>query len=155
MSDVRIALERPDHPDLRALVDELDAYQKPLYPPESHHGIDLDALLQPQVRFAAVRTVAGEAVGCGALVLDDEGGGELKRMYLREPWRGGGRARALLDFLESAGRDAGCTVLRLETGIHQHAALAFYAAAGYLRRGPFGSYGPDPLSVFMEKVISE
>lgn len=153
MSDVRIALERPDQPDLWALVDELDDYQKPLYPPESHHGIDLQALLQPQVRFAAVRTEAGQAVGCGALVLGDDGSGELKRMYLREPWRGGGRAKALLQFLEQQGQAAGCRVLRLETGIHQHAALAFYAAAGYVRRGPFGSYGPDPLSVFMEKVL--
>lgn len=149
---VRLTLERADQPDLAALVDELDAYQKPLYPAESHHGIDIAALLRPEVLFAAVRTVDGRAVGIGALVLGADGSGELKRMYLQPPWRGGGRARALLQFLEQAGTARGCRSFRLETGIHQHEALAFYAAAGYTRRGPFGSYGPDPLSVFMEKT---
>jgi putative acetyltransferase len=49
------------------------------------------------------------------------------------------------------GAERGCRIFRLETGIHQHEALAFYAAAGYQRRGRFGDYPDDPLSVFMEK----
>lgn len=156
--DVRLALERPDQAEVVALIDALDAYQKPLYPPESHHGIDIEALLQPHVLFAVMRRAdghgPGSAVGCGALVLDADGGscGELKRMVVLPDWRGGGRARALLAYLEHAGAEHGCRCFRLETGIHQHAALAFYAAAGYTRRGPFGGYAPDPLSVFMEKV---
>lgn len=149
-----LRLERPDQPEVLALIDELDAYQKPLYPPESHHGIDLAALLQPQVLFAVARDPQGCAVGCGALVLGDAGQGELKRMYLQPPWRGGGHAQALLALLEMEGRARGCHIFQLETGIHQHAALAFYAAAGYRRREPFGDYAPDPLSVFMEKVMA-
>ncbi|MBK9363649.1 MAG: GNAT family N-acetyltransferase [Rubrivivax sp.] len=150
---VCIALEAPDQPEVLALIDELDAYQKPLYPPESHHGIHIAALLQPEVVFAVARLAEGHAVGCGAVVLEPGGWGELKRMYLQPPWRGGGRARALLAFLECAAVDRGCTLLRLETGVLQHAALAFYERAGYARRGPFGDYAPDPLSVFMEKQV--
>lgn len=149
----RIAFERPDQDDVRALIDALDAYQKPLYPPESHHGIDIDALLQPQVLFAVMRDGDRRAIGCGALVLDGDGCGELKRMYLLPESRGGGRAKALLAFLEAAGAERGCRCFRLETGIHQVRALAFYAAAGYARRTPFGAYRPDPLSVFMEKLL--
>jgi putative acetyltransferase len=152
--DVRLTLEAADQPELIALIDALDAYQKPLYPPESHHGIDIAALTRPEVLFAAMRTTGGQAVGIGALVLDGQGAGELKRMYLLPDWRGGGRARALLAFLEAAGGARGCGCFRLETGIHQHAALAFYAATGYARRGPFADYHPDPLSVFMEKTIA-
>ena len=148
----RLTLERADQPDVVALIDELDAYQKPLYPAESHHGIDIAALTQPEVLFAVMRNAEGLAVGIGALVLDGNGSGELKRMYVLPAWRGGGRAKALLAFLEHAGAERGCRTFRLETGIHQHEALAFYAAAGYARRGPFGDYGPDPLSVFMEKT---
>ena len=148
-----VALETPDQPGVRALIDALDAYQMPLYPPESHHGIDMAALLRPEVLFAVARSAQGQAVGCGALVLDGAGAGELKRMYLLPAWRGGGRADALLAFLEAQGRARGCRVARLETGIHQHEALAFYERAGYARRGPFGDYGPDPLSVFMEKRL--
>ena len=150
---LNVALERADQADVAALIDALDAYQKPLYPPESHHGIDIAALLQPEVLFAVLRTPVGHAVGCGALVLDGQGHGELKRMFVQPAWRGEGRARALLAFLEAAGAARGCHCCRLETGIHQHEALAFYAAAGYARRGPFGDYRPDPLSVFMEKAL--
>jgi putative acetyltransferase len=151
---LRIALESPDQPEVVALIDALDAYQKPLYPPESHHGIGLDALLQPQVLFAVARTADHAAVGCGAVVLQPGGWGEVKRMFLLPDWRGGGRAQALLTFLEAAAAARGCTTLRLETGILQHAALAFYRRAGFARRGPFGGYAPDPLSVFMEKELA-
>ncbi len=150
---VAVALECADQPDVIELIDALDAYQKPLVPPASHHGIDIAALTRPEVLFAVMRSANSAAVGCGALVLAGNGSGELKRMFLLPAWRGGGRAKDLLALLEAAGRERGCTTLRLETGIHQHAALAFYAAAGYARRGPFAEYRPDPLSVFMEKTL--
>jgi putative acetyltransferase len=149
---MRIALERPDQPEVLALIDELDAYQKPLYPPESHHGIDLTALLQSEVRFAVVRGPDGSAVGCGAIVLNADYA-ELKRMYLRSEWRGQGLARQLLEFLETQAALAGCRCCTLETGIHQHAALVLYERAGYVRCAPFGDYLPDPLSVFMRKEV--
>ncbi|MDW3682494.1 hypothetical protein RA280_12220 [Cupriavidus sp. CV2] len=41
---MRIAFESPRQAEVIRLIDELDAYQKPLYPPESRHGIDIDAL---------------------------------------------------------------------------------------------------------------
>ncbi|MGI9311875.1 MAG: hypothetical protein ACR2P7_10210, partial [bacterium] len=43
--------------------------------------------------------------------------------------------------------------LRLETGVHQAAAIGLYARLGFIRRGPFGDYADDPLSVFMEKKL--
>jgi putative acetyltransferase len=149
---MKIDLERPDQPEVAALIDELDAYQKPLYPPESHHGIDMTALLQPQVRFAVVRNTVGAAVGCGAIVLE-AGYCELKRMYLRPEYRGQGLAGALLEFLERQALQNGCTESKLETGIHQHAAIKLYERAGYEHCGPFGAYAPDPFSVFMRKRI--
>lgn len=147
---MRIALERPDQPDVVRLVDELDAYQKPLYPPESHHGIDIAALLQPNVLFAVVRSAEGEAIACGAVVLGAEYG-EIKRMYVRPPQRGQAVAMALLAFLEAEASARGCTRFMLETGVSQPEALGLYERAGYVRRGPFGSYALDPLSVFMQK----
>lgn len=153
---MHIALESARQPDVIRLIDELDAYQIPLYPIESHHGIDLDALSRPDVLFAVIRDAAGTAVGCGAVVLctDDGDYGELKRMYVRPAQRGQGLARRLLAFLEAAAQQRGCRVFRLETGIRQPEALGLYAKAGYAGRGPFGSYGPDPLSVFMEKRVA-
>lgn len=148
----RIAFERPDQPEVVALIDELDAYQKPLYPPESHHGIAIAALMRPHVLFAVARTGAGEAVGCGAVVLND-GWGELKRMFVRPALRGRGIAQGIIATLEASARERGLPLMRLETGVSQPEALRLYERAGYMRRGPFGDYGPDPLSVFMEKPL--
>ena len=149
---MRIRIEHPDQPQVIALIDALDAYQKPLYPAESHHGIDMAALAAPAVLFAVARDAQGEACGCGAVVLM-QGYGELKRMYVHPRTRGSGLGAALLEFLEEQALARGRAVLRLETGIHQPEALRLYARAGYREREPFGDYRPDPNSVFMEKSL--
>ena len=150
---MRIALESPDQPEVIALIDELDAYQKPLYPAESHHGIPIDVLCRPNVIFAVARDAGGAAVGCGAIVLEREYG-ELKRMFTRPTHRGRGIAGALLRLLESEAQRRGCAQFMLETGHLQPEALALYERCGYRRRGPFGDYAEDPNSVFMGKAIT-
>lgn len=148
---VRVRLEQPDQPDVVALVEALDAFQRPLYPQESFHGIDLQALLRPGVLFAVARDGAGAAVGCGAIVLQD-GVGEVKRMYVVPAWRGRGLGRDLLVFLEAQARSLGCRSFVLETGYLQREAIALYERAGYERCGPFGDYVDDPHSVFLRKA---
>lgn len=148
-----IAIESPDQPDVIALIADLDAYQDTLYPPESRHLLDLASLMQPNVLFAVARDGAGVAIGCCAIVLGPEFG-ELKRMYVSPRGRGQGVARELVALLESRAVDAGCRLLRLETGPYQPEALALYASAGYERRGPYGAYTDDPHSVFMQKHIA-
>lgn len=148
-----ITLESPDQREVIALIAELDAYQDTLYPPESRYALDLTSLKQPNVLFAVARDTAGHAIGCGALVLSPEFG-ELKRMYVSPRGRGQGVAKKLLALLESEAIASGCKVLKLETGPYQHEALALYTSAGYERRGPFGDYRNDPLSVFMQKRLA-
>jgi putative acetyltransferase len=150
---MRIAIESPDQPEVIALIAELDAYQDTLYPPESRHALDLTSLEQPNILFAVARDNAGQAIGCGAIVLYPEFG-ELKRMYVIPRSRGQGVAKKLLALLESHAIGSGCKLLTLETGPYQQEALALYASAGYERRGPFGEYTNDPLSVFMQKHLS-
>ena len=149
---MKIALESPDLPDVRALIDALDAYQVPLYPLESHHGIDIGALLRPNVLFAVVREDTGAALACGAVVLEAEYG-EIKRMFVCPEHRGRGIAKALLACLESAAIARGCRLFALETGNLQPEAHALYARAGYEFCAPFGDYQPDPNSVFMRKRV--
>ena len=147
-----INFESPGQPEVIALIAELDAYQDTLYPPESRHYLDLTSLAQPNVLFAVARDGAGRPNGCGAVVLYPEFG-ELKRMYVSPRGRGQGIGRKLLAALESQAIVSGCKLLMLETGPYQHEALALYASAGYERRGPFGVYTNDPLSVFMQKHL--
>ena len=153
-SAARIGLESPDQPEVIALIAELDAYQRSLYPPESNHFVDIASLCRPHVLFAVARDAGGAAVACGAVVLA-AGQGEIKRMFVSPRARGQGLAGALLQRLESEARARGCRALMLETGIHQHEALALYERGGYRRRGPFGGYAADPLSVFMAKALDD
>lgn len=149
---MRIALERPDARDVAELVAELDALQAALYPPESNHGIGVATLAEADALFAVARDEAGMAVGCGAIVLGGEAG-ELKRMFVRRASRARGIGRGLPAFLEAAAMARGCERVLIETGVGQPEALRLYASRGYARRGPFGGYADDPLSVFMEKSL--
>lgn len=148
-----INIESPDQPEVLALIADLDAYQDTLYPPECRYALDLASLKQAHVLFAVARDDAGQALGCCALVLSPEFG-EIKRMYVHPRGRGQGLARKLLALLESRASGTGCTLLTLETGPYQAEALALYASAGYERRGPFGDYLDDPMSVFMQKQLA-
>jgi putative acetyltransferase len=136
------------------MVKALDDYVAGLYPPESNHLLDIEALCAPDVRFFVAR-LDGEAVGCGALRLDPAGYGELKRMFVRPDARGRNVGRAILLRLEQEAGEAKLPCVRLETGTRQPEALGLYRSAGYREIPPFGGYRPDPLSVFMEKRIEQ
>ncbi|MFN4115865.1 MAG: GNAT family N-acetyltransferase, partial [Inhella sp.] len=142
-----LAIENPRQAEVLALMDELDAYQKPLSPPESFHGVDIDALCAPAVRCLVLRDAAGRAQGCGAVGLGDfdgEPAGELKRIYLRPVLRGQGAGARLVAELERIARAEGARRLYLETGVRQLEAIRLYERLGYRHRGPFGDYLPDP-----------
>ncbi|QDJ48479.1 GNAT family N-acetyltransferase [Bordetella hinzii] len=149
---MKISPENARTPDVSALIEALDAYQIPLSPPESHHGVDLDTLCGPDVVFLVARDQAGQALGCGGVLLA-QGYAELKRMYVRPAARGQGVAQALLARLQAAAADAGIHRIHLETGARQAEALAFYRRQGYAECPPFGDYRPDPHSVFMVKLL--
>jgi putative acetyltransferase len=148
-----IRQERPDQPDVMRLIEALDAHAIALYPPESNHLLDISALCDDAVTFLVVRAGA-DAIGCGALLRDPRGWGELKRMYVRPTERGRGIGKRVLAELEAIARVSGLPLLRLETGIHNIEALALYRRAGFAARDAFGNYAPDPLSVFMEKSVN-
>jgi putative acetyltransferase len=152
MSDVTLTRESPRQADVGRLLVALDAYQSALYPAESNHFLDVDALAGPAVRFFVARR-DGIALGCAALRIDPERCGELKRMYVTPEARGLSLGRRLLERIEMEARAEGLACIRLETGIHQPEALGLYRSAGYREREPFGDYAPDPLSVFMEKRL--
>jgi putative acetyltransferase len=110
-------------------------------------------LLQPHVRFLLAR-VGGTAVGCGALLVGDDGAAEIKRMFVAPGARRRNLGRQLLLALEREADAAGVRVIRLETGVRQPEALALYRGHGYRERAPFGSYLADPLSLFFEKPLA-
>ena len=93
------------------------------------------------------------AGGAVKMLDDDCRYGEIKRLFVIDEHRGKGLSRRIMDHLETHLREMGVHVVRLETGTRQPEALGLYNRLGYARRGPFGAYGHDPLSVFMEKRL--
>jgi putative acetyltransferase len=151
--DIRIAVERPDQSETVALLAQLDDYLTSLYPAESNHLLDVAALRAPEIRFFVARRKAA-AVGCGALRLDADGYGEIKRMYVSPAARGVGLGKKLLAAIEAEARRQRLHTLRLETGIHQPEALGLYVSAGYRETGAFGDYpAGDPVSRFFAKRL--
>ena len=66
----------PTDAEFIALIAALDAWQETLYPAESNHLLDLSQLPPQTVIALAIRSPQGEAVGCGAIVLSEEGFGD-------------------------------------------------------------------------------
>ena len=65
----------------------------------------------------------------------------------------GGEAEVLLEALETEALRRDCHTVRLETGVHQQAAVRLYTRWGYQTRSAFAPYQPDPLNLFMEKLL--
>ncbi|WFU10610.1 GNAT family N-acetyltransferase [Rhizobium sp. CB3090] len=147
-----ITVESPRQDGVVRLLDMSNAYVQSLYPPESNHMLDLDALERPEVTFWVAR-LDGDAVGCCALVEEGDGTAEIKRMFVDPLARGRRVAQMLMNALEEKATERKLTALRLETGIYQPEAIGLYRKFGYIEIGPFGSYEPDPLSLFMEKML--
>lgn len=148
-----ITSERPDSADALALIIELEAHLSPLYPDESRHGYSVEKLIAQKVAFFLIRYHDTPA-GCGGIQLFGTAYGELKRMYVRPQFRGLGLGKLMLDHLVAYAREQGVGLLRLETGIHQKAAIGLYERMGFETIGPFGEYKEDPNSRFYEKRLS-
>lgn len=140
-------------PSVTTLIAELDAYQNALYPAASNHCVDLSGLDNDNLILMVVRDRQQNALGCGALLLQPDRAGELKRIFIQDAHRSKGLAGMIIRALEQAARDSGHYFLRLETGIKQQAAISLYEKHGYQRCEPFPPYDADPLSVFMSKRL--
>lgn len=165
MSDVTIAPEPFDGPEVAALLDAMADELNERYgddDPEYRAEVTADQLVPPEgtflvarrdgevVAFGAVRRWSPHAAGAGP----GPRAGELKRMYVRPADRGRGLSRLLLTALEDAARDLGYTTVRLETGVPQHEAVRLYETSGYRRTAPYGRYAGSPLNVCFEKDLA-
>jgi putative acetyltransferase len=144
-------------PEVHDLTGELNDVLGAAYESHQRHGLPIEQLFEPHVRFFVAR-LDGIAVGCGGVAMFDDYA-EVKRMYTRLAVRGRAVAKALLQRIEDEVCRAGKSVLRLETGIHQQKAVGLYQRMGFRLRGPFGQYAAMParnieMSLFFEKKLA-
>jgi putative acetyltransferase len=151
-TEISIRVDDPGSPAAQALITQLDALQCSLYPPESLHLASVEELRRPDATFL-IAAVNGEAVGCGAIVNRGEYA-ELKRMFVLPTCRRLGVGRRILAELEARAIALGLRKVMLETGVAQPEAIGLYERAGYRRRGVYGDYVEDSLTVYMEKELA-
>jgi putative acetyltransferase len=147
-----VDIENPRQSDVLALLQQGDDFALSLYPAESYYGLDVTALERAEVSLYVARE-DGVALGTAAIVDRGDGSAEVKRMFVTDTARGLGIGRALLAAIEAHARAADITLVQLETGLPQAAAIALYERAGYQQIPRFGQYINDPTSYCMEKRL--
>lgn len=90
----------------------------------------------PTGRFLLAE-ITGVIAGCVALRKLDANTGEVKRMYVRSPFRRQGIGRALLYAIIDQAQQIGYTKLRLDSAPFAQAAQQLYASAGFVAIAPY------------------
>lgn len=105
------------------------------------------------IRDVIVAYDADKAIGCAGFKRYDEECAEVKRVFIREEYRGYGISKRLMDCLEHAARSRGFSCLVLESGEPLAAAMALYRSIGYKTIPNYGPYVDMPESVCMKKNL--
>ena len=152
---MEIRRESFDTETARALADALEAELLATYDDEpGSGGLPAASIFEPPNGGAfLIGRIDGDAVACGGVARYDDATAEIRRMYVVPAARGRGHSRRVLEALEDEARALGYSLVRLETGNLQAAAIELYVSAGF---GPIPRYGPfadDPKSVCFEKRL--
>jgi GNAT superfamily N-acetyltransferase len=92
----------------------------------------------------------GELGGCVALRKIDEGICEMKRLFLRDKFRGQGLGRSLIEVVVSEAKEIGYQRMRLDTlPPKMNDAIALYRSYGFKEIDPYYT-NPVPGAMFME-----
>ena len=123
-------------------------------PPGSAHVFDVKRLDAPDIDFFAAWE-GDTLLGVGAVKYLDSHHGEVKSMHTSEAARRRGVGGAILQHIMKAAKGRGVERLSLETGSFGYfePAVALYKAHGFEECEPFGSYRPDPNSLFLTRLI--
>ena len=139
-----------------AVIAALDALTAELgtggYTSEQTFGYSVEQLEQSGVHLVGAH-VAGRLVGVGGIELQPDATAELKRFYVDSDFRGRGVADAILGALLSYAAQTGISVVRLETGDKQHAAISFYRRHGFVQVPRFAPYLDSATSVCMQRTV--
>ena len=76
------------------------------------------------------------AAGCGALRRFDEQACEMKRLYVRQEYRGNGVGREIINALMNSAREIGYVRMRLDTLPSMAKAISLYRTLGFREIAP-------------------
>ena len=99
-----------------------------------------------------IAIVDRDTAGCVALRRFDAERCEMKRLYVRPPFRGRGLGEALLDWILAEARAAGYREMVADTMPVMTTALAMYDRRGFERTGPYAA-DATPGAVYLRLVL--
>jgi len=164
-----ITVERPvsaeDYDDIRTLIRSFLAWHRERHTEDTHlidayfdvdafeHELaDLPGYYGPPAGDLLLARYDGEVAGCVGLRRLDAESCEMKRMFVYPCRQGHGLGRALGEAIVAAARNAGYSVMRLDTSFRQAEALQLYRKLGFAEIEAYYDM-PQPLRewlVFME-----
>jgi len=139
------------NPDFISLVFLLDQHLIGRYGDVQHQYDEYNNV--EELKTALVVYDNNKAVGCGCFKQKNTCTIEIKRMFVRDDFRGKGIAKMILNGLEQWGLELGFTVSILETGTKQFEAIALYASCGYHKIENYGQYIGMETSECYKKII--
>lgn len=151
---MKIKIDNLEDGKVERLLGEHHAEMHLYSPPESIHALNSKSLRDPSITFWSA-WIENELAGCGALKEVSSIHGEIKSMRTAKKFlRKGVGAKILNSILDEAERRS-YTKVSLETGTNEGflPAIKLYERFGFQECGPFGSYVPDPYSVFYSKPM--
>lgn len=105
------------------------------------------------INYAIVIYLGGQPVGCGAIKALQTDAMEVKRMYIKQEYRGKGLAKKILGSLEKWTLELGYKKCVLETGKRQSEAVNLYKKSGYISIPNYGQYAGVENSLCFEKHL--
>ena len=92
-------------------------------------------------------------IACGGVNHIDETTAEIKRMYVKEEFRGKGMSKLVLNSLEEFIKNNGYKKIILETGGKQPEAISLYRKFGYSEIPCYAHHSLDPESLCFAKNV--
>jgi GNAT superfamily N-acetyltransferase len=151
---VTFTLERVryDSSAAQSLISELQDEYVVRYGGPDETPVDPDEFAPPSGSFFLVHR-DGAVIGCAGMRRRSVEDVEVKRMFIRTPFRGRGYSRALLALVEDEARALGFNRVLVETGLAQPEAMSLYETSGYDPIPGFGHYRNEPQNRCYAKTL--
>ena len=148
---ITIVRTTSENTDFDSLVKLLDAYLWKMYPETQAQYDNFNVIFKNDTVVIAYSDAM--PVGCGCFKQLDDTTVEIKRMFVKEEYRGKGISHLILQELEDWAKESGFQTALLETLDKQTEAIGLYNKRGYKRTQNYGPYIGLEKSICMRKEL--